>query len=284
MKPLTTLALALVALAAPADADAAVFLLFDRPSATPNERVTVRTGNTPASFAPSQRVRPFQRAIRVYLVHSDAAAAVRSRGDVRVHFVGTITPDKNGRGSVTFSAPPLDDGTYAIAYWCPACARFSRGRMFFVQQADQLTPPYRGQARLRLVTSEPCPVTVPNSSKPPRQPRNVPWYGNGLLWAGVAPNGVYAAGRGAVEADGSIFNKLLWVTTPRSRAPKISGVRLDAPAPALRVLATNFGSFSGATDPSFMTPVLSPAAGCWRIRARVADISLTYVVRVVVTS
>jgi hypothetical protein len=61
----------------------------------------------------------------------------------------------------------------------------------------------------------------------------------------------------------------------------LSGERLEAPAPPLRLLRMNRGSFSSATNPSFMSPVVFPA-GCWRLRARVGDISLIYVVSVVV--
>ena len=85
-----------------------------------------------------------------------------------------------------------------------------------------------------------------------------------------------------VEADGSIFNKLLWATTPPESRPTISGERLDAPAPPLRVIAVNQGSFSSAQKPSYMSAVSFPTAGCWRLKARVADVSLTYVVEVVV--
>jgi len=98
----------------------------------------------------------------------------------------------------------------------------------------------------------------------------------------VASDGVYAVRQDRVAADGSIDTKLLWVTTPPWRAPAISGERLDAPSPPLRVLGANQGSFSGAANPSFMTPVTFAAAGCWRLRARLADVSLTYVVDVVV--
>jgi hypothetical protein len=44
----------------------------------------------------------------------------------------------------------------------------------------------------------------------------------------------------------------------------------------------NRGSFSGAANPSFMSPVSFPSAGCWRLTARLGDLSLTYVVEVVV--
>jgi hypothetical protein len=85
-----------------------------------------------------------------------------------------------------------------------------------------------------------------------------------------------------VAADASIGNKLLWVTTPPWRKPAVSGERLDGPSSRLRVFGVNTGSFSNAKNPSHMTPVSFPTAGCWRLRARVGDVSLTYVVNVVV--
>jgi len=281
-KRFALIAVALVALAAPANARAALFFVFDRPSATPNERVTVRTGGTPKDFKPSQQVTPLQRPVRLYLVRDEVAVETHSRVDPRLNFIGSVVPDKNGRGLLTFSAPPLDSGAYTLAYWCPGCANYSRGRTFFIQQADQFVQPYRAQALLRINTTQSCPVTLPNANRPAGQPRNVSWYGNGLLWAGIASGGIYAVPQDRVGADGSIGDKLLWVTTPPWRAPAISGERLDAPAPPLRVLGVNQGSFSSADRPSFMSAVNFSAAGCWRLRARVGDLSLSYVVDVVV--
>ncbi len=129
-----------------------------------------------------------------------------------------------------------------------------------------------------------CPVTLPNGNRPPGQPRNVSWYGNGLLFAGLTSDGVNAFAPDDVDADGAIGDKLLWVTTPPWRTPTLSGERLDAPAPPLRVLGMNQGSFSSAANPSYMSPVNFPSAGCWRLRLRLDDLSLTYVVQVVVSS
>jgi hypothetical protein len=282
MKRLALIACALVTLTAPAKASAATFFLFDRAAATPNDRVTVRIGGTPKNFAPSRRVRPFGRPMRLYLVRNDVAAQVHSRLDRRLTFVGAIVPDKNSRGLLTFSVPPLDAGTYTLAYWCPACATYSRGETFFVQRAEQFVQRYRAQALLSIATTPSCPVTLPNGNRPPGQPRNVSWYGNGMLWAGVAPDGVWAHPPDRVGADGSIGDKLLWVTTPPWRAPTLTGERIDAPAPPLHVLRMNQGSFSSAANPSFMSPVSFPSAGCWRLTSRLGDLSLTYVVEVVV--
>lgn len=248
------LAAVLAALAsAPANAGTGLSFAFDRPTASPNDRVTVRVVGTPS------------RAVRIYLVPSDLAAEIRSRFDARLSFVGSVAA---GRGRLAFSVPPLDTGTYRIASW-------QRGGNLVVQSPG-------AQGLLRVGWTRPCPVTLPNWSKPTGQPRNVLWYGNGLLWAGLASDGVYAVPDDRVRADGSIGNKLLWVTTPPWSRPTISGERIDAPAAPLRVISVNLGGFSSAPAPSFMSAVTFPAAGCWRVRARVGDVSLTYVVNVVV--
>src|SRR6266511_6073203 len=147
MKRLAVIALALAALAVPANAEAALFFLFDQPSAAPNDRLTVRAGGTPRNFKLNQRKKPFQRAVRLYLVRTEVAAQVRSRFDSRLSFVGSVVLGRNGRGLLKFSVPPLDPGTYTIAYWCPGCARYSRGRTRSEEHTSEL------QSRENLVCS-----------------------------------------------------------------------------------------------------------------------------------
>ena len=200
MQRLALIAVVLVALAAPANARAALFFLLDQPSAAPNDRVTVRTGTTARDFQLGRQVKPLQRPVRLYLVQAELAPEVHSRFDPRLHFVGSVTPDRNGRGLQTFSVPPLDSRTYTLAYWCPGCAASSRGRTFFVQRPDQFAQRYRSRTLLRIDTTQACPVTLPNSNRPPGQPPNLAWYGNGLLWAGLKADGV---SRGAARQSGA---------------------------------------------------------------------------------
>ena len=282
MHRLVLITVVLVTLFLPANARGALFFLLDRPAAKPNELVNVRTGTTPSGFELRHRARPFQRPVRLYLVAADAAADVHSRFDQRLHFVGSLVPGRNGRGLIGFNTPPLDSGTYTLAYWCPGCAAHSRGRTFFVQRPEQFAARYRSQALLRIDPTPACPVTLPNGNRPPGQPRSVGWYGNGLLWAGVGRDGTYTVPASRVGADGTIGNKLLWVTTPPWEKPTISGERIDAAAPSLAVSGVNTGSFAGAANPSHMSPVGFPTTGCWRVRARLGDLSLVYVVSVVI--
>jgi hypothetical protein len=242
-------AASLLAFAASAGAGPVPVLVLDRTSAQANDRVTVRT-------------RAYQPGTRLYLVRREAVQAVRSRFDRRLSFVGTFQRNGGGRGVLAFSMPPLDAGTYQLVSW-----RHGRD---LVQHSAQL--------RLRTTTS--CPVTNPNGNQPPGQPRDMTWYGNGFLWAGVERDGTYTVTPDRVGADGSIGNKLLWVTTPPWEKPTVSGERIDTAASPLRVFGVNTGSFSGAANPSHMTPVGYPTTGCWRLTARLGDLSLVYVVRV----
>jgi hypothetical protein len=246
---LPVIAASFAAFALPAEAGASSVIAFDRASASPNERVKV----TSALSEP----------VRLYLVRQEVALAVRSRTDRRLSFIGSV----GANGSLTFSLPPLDAGTYNLAVWCRRC----HGARLRTRAA-----------RLQVLPVAGCPVTLPNGNRPPGQPRTVGWYGNGLLWAGVQRDGTYTVPADRVGADGTIGNKLLWVTTPPWEKPTISGERIDAAAAPLNVLGVNTGSFSGAANPSHMSPVGFPTAGCWRLKARLGDLSLVYVVQVLV--
>ncbi|MGH3071093.1 MAG: hypothetical protein ACRDNB_02335 [Gaiellaceae bacterium] len=234
---------ALMALVLPLDAQASSVIAFDRASARPNERARVVSRlSTPA---------------RLYVVRQEDAARVRSRTDRRLSFIGRV----RANGSLTFSVPPLDAGTYRLVLW-----------------NGMLVMP---AARLRIRSTPSCPVTRPNGARPSGQRPSPQWHGNGLLWAGLAADGVYRPTRDNVTADGSIFNKLPWVTAPPWNAPTISGERIDAAAPPLQVLSVNAGTSSDSSSPSYRSAVQFPTPGCWRLTGRVADVSLTYVVRVV---
>jgi hypothetical protein len=251
-------------------AQAALFFLFEPTEATANDMVTVRLGGTPVSFTHDQREPPFERAIRVYLVPREVAEDVRARFDPRLHFVGTIVPDRKVRGILTFRAPPLDTGAYALAAWCPGCASYSFGRTFFVQTVPRVSR-YRRWMGLNLrlpAAGASCPVTKGR-------------HGNGFLSVGLPEDGVLSMRR---EPDGTLFDKLGWL-------PKkgwggnltVRGERLDAPG-RMHVLNVFWGhSYVNGRRirGSWMTPVELPSEGCWRITGRVADISLSYVVKVV---
>jgi hypothetical protein len=233
----------------------------------------VRLGGTPAGFELVDRVRPLKAPIRIYLVPNDVADEVRTRFDPRLHFVGTLVPDRSSRGVLEFSVPPLDTGTYAVAAWCPGCARYSAGRSFHVLPIPRASR-YREQMGLRLrmpSAAAGCPVTIPRAGG---------WHGNGFLWAQLDESGNLPVLR---RPDGTLFQKLGWLPKEGFTGTlTVRGERLDASSPPLRVLNVfwGYGSSGPTARGSWATPVEFPSEGCWRLTARVADITLSYVARV----
>src|SRR5437667_5859891 len=143
--------LLLVAAGAPPSAGAALFFLFNPTSAKPGDRVAIRTGGTPLRFKATQRIRPFQQPVRLFLVANGVAPNVNSSPDPRLHPIGSLVPDKNGRGVMTFRVPQLDPDAYAVAGVCPGCARYSNGRTFFVLHVDDaIVPQFRPFMLLRV--------------------------------------------------------------------------------------------------------------------------------------
>jgi len=274
----------LLAAVTAAPAQSSLFFLFEPTSAEPGDTVTVRTGGTPGDFTRSDGRTPF-RNMRLYLVPSKTAELVRSRFDPRIHFVGRLALDVQGRGALTFTVPPLDAGSYAVASWCPACAQHSRGRTFFAGVVKAKTVRrYRPFVELAVrpqSTAPSCPVTKPNGSKPPGAPPRPFFHGNGLLWSGFAPDKPVGHSRDGDSVDAAIFDKLGWLSVVMDGRLTVQTTRLDAAAPAARWKA-NEGGFVGSTFPgrSWATPLWFPSAGCWRLTARVADVSLSVVVRV----
>jgi hypothetical protein len=131
----------------------ALFFLFSPSSAHPGDRVVVRMGGTPADFTLRDRLRPFGQPIRVYLIANAIADDVRSQHDPRLVLVGNLVPDKNSHGLLSFSVPNVKSGSYAAAWWCPACAAYSAGRAFSARSiGDDDVPRYRMLELLRVKT------------------------------------------------------------------------------------------------------------------------------------
>jgi hypothetical protein len=266
--------------AAAEDGRSALFFLLQPTTAQPGDVVTVRTGGTPASFTLGQRVRPFGRSMRLYLVPNGVAPDVHSRFDRRAHFVGRLVPDARGRGLLQFTAPPLELDRYTVAAWCPGCAGTSAGRTWFATEVgSQTMPRYRSQMLLRVTAPPPtpCPATTTPTGR----------YGNGALSTHLLPGGTLAIAPDRVDPGGSISWKFGWLPSgiDVSRGLTVSGRRLDAPSPPMRVLGVNWGysyTAAGRGPGSWATAVAFPGEGCWQLTGRVRDITLSYVVRVVI--
>ena len=147
------LVVAIIAAALAGSAQAALFFFFRPTAARPGEQVTIRAAGTPVSFSSRQRSKPLLPPIRLYLVRNAVAERIKSRRDRRLHYIGQIVLDKSARGLKTFTVPRLPAGSYAVAYVCPSCARYSFGRTFFVVGVGaDVVPRYRPLMLLRIQT------------------------------------------------------------------------------------------------------------------------------------
>jgi hypothetical protein len=95
---------------------------------------------------------------------------------------------------------------------------------------------------------------------------------NGRVVAGRLPGGGY---RAEIRKDGSIDAKYGWWRSQAKPKLRISGHRLDAPAPPLRA------SIPDGYDRGLQaTGIIFPTTGCWRVTGRVGTAALAFTVRV----
>lgn len=288
MTGLARLAVTLVVAASVAAAtaqrgSASLFFLFDPTAATAGERVTVRTGGTPASFGPARRVKPLGPSMRLYLVPNGVAPNVRSRFDARLHYIGSLVVDRNAHGVLTFVVPPLASGRYAAAVWCPRCARLSGGRAFQVLPVDRnVIPRYRARMSMRIQlppATGTCPVTIPTGKSPPGERPSRGFHENGALWTPLPLDGTITSER---HPDGTLRSKFPWWAVGVTGRLGIRGVRLDARGPPLRAQSNSGWPQTGFRGSAFWASMLFfPTEGCWRVSGRVRDVSLSFVVNVV---
>jgi hypothetical protein len=224
-------------------------------SAEPGQRVTVRVARASRSL----------RVLRLYLVRTDVARSVRARLDSRLHFVGLLRLRRTGPSALTFTVPPLESGSYALAY--------SAGRTFVVGSRGRLSV-------LAAPASEAtCPVTIPTGN---RQLGRVPTrHGNGLLWAGLPRDGKAVLDPDRVGPDGSIFwTKQIWAARGIYSGPlEVQIQRLDAPNPVLHPEVIS-GHLSGWSGPSWAARMWFSSEGCWKVTGRIDDVSLSFVLKV----
>jgi hypothetical protein len=119
-----------------------------------------------------------------------------------------------------------------------------------------------------------CEPTHPNGLGPSPE-----YYRVGVLSVYTYPRGTVEfkpGGGGFVENDGSLGIKWPWWRGV-SGALKISGRRLDAPAPPLRADIPD-----GYGDSGFLpTNLIFPQPGCWEVTGSVGQATITFVTRVV---
>lgn len=127
-----------------------------------------------------------------------------------------------------------------------------------------------------------CEVTTPNGIAAGPEDPGPGGYGNSQLSVGPAglwPDGTVVfkpGGAGFLTPDSALGMKFGWQRSVPGLL-KITGRRLDAPAPPLRAEV----SVDGA-EPGFVpTYLIFSTPGCWEVTGKAGDASLTFVTKVV---
>ena len=145
--------------------------------------------------------------------------------------------------------------------------------------SPQATPtgPTRSATRaVTLADARHCPVTIGHPV-----PRTRPWwhdlagsnraYRNGSLWVGgLWQHGIVVMTRDNIDRQGRLEMKFGWYRLT-SGYLKITGRRLDGPAPPATGLTSGYGliGFNASA-------VIFPTEGCWQITGQVGRASLTF--------
>jgi len=187
---------------------------------------------------------------------------VRSRFDPRLSFIGSVGTSRPAR--LSFTVPPLEPESYALAYWCRGCLPPGKGI------ATQATPALRVNAPV----GEGCPTTKPNGNAPPGVSKSTwKFHGNGMLAVLLPPNA-------ALTTNSLGGYKMFWVAKSGVRGSFfVNYRRLEPPSSSLDAVTVP-GSLGGYDGPSWASR-MSFEAGCWQITGRVLDVSLSFVVQVV---
>ncbi len=139
----------------------------------------------------------------------------------------------------------------------------------------------RASASSSPVAAVPCAPTSPNGDAPPGEKPSRWFHGNGQIWTVLWPRGtvVFApGGPGEIRADGSLVMKFpFWRGAGVTGELAFTGRSLEGADEPMTGEAT-----AGYGDQGFQASSLTfPRPGCWEVTARVGQVRLTFVTRVV---
>ena len=149
------------------------------------------------------------------------------------------------------------------------------------------------QNTVREQLPESCPVTKPLTHPfvpPPPYPKEIGpdgfWFCSNKLWTQLPLNGTWQGLRPYDSSRTALRQKLFWwregFDGDKDSVPmlKVTGKRLDSPAPAL--MSDQHANASWTDDPKrtffIVTGIEIPMHGCWKITGRFEDGELSYVI------
>jgi hypothetical protein len=111
-----------------------------------------------------------------------------------------------------------------------------------------------------------CPITAPNGRGPRGEVPNALWFGNGHLftplWDGTVTDD-------DLNPDGSITHKYPWWGVRVRGKLRISGRRLDTPAPPIGARINEGTPVTAFRGRFWATGIHFPTVGCWRVTGEV---------------
>lgn len=205
----------------------------------------------------------WHKEVRLYLVPRGIARVPLSRFNPRAMFVGVVRSAPNAR--LAFTVPPVDTGAYTIAFWCQRCGL--RGSRLRVDDSAVL--------RVAMPAGGGCPSTVPNGNRAPGAPSYTGWrlHGNGELWTLLPVDGtlvtnplggfklVWFATKTWFETGGAPFTVTYW------------------PLGTTEVIKASSSYFDN--QPATSVARMSMTPGCWEIRGRLQNVTLSFIANVV---
>jgi hypothetical protein len=147
------------------------------------------------------------------------------------------------------------------------------------------------QERVGKEVPESCPVTkppahpfVPPSPYPTQTGHDGFWFGTDKLWTLLPRDGTWNGLPHYRPTDTAFRNKLFWWREGydvHNYQPnlKVTGKRLDSPAPPLATDEHANGSWTNDRDlPFIVSGINIPTLGCWKITGRLEDGELSFVI------
>lgn len=157
------------------------------------------------------------------------------------------------------------------------------------QAALASTSQHLPQNAVRKQIPESCPVTTP-PAHPFVPPSPYPsqtdgfWFGTDKLWTQLPTSGTWKGLPHYRPTDTAFRQKLFWwregYNLHNYQPPlKVTGKRLDSPAPPLATDEHANGSWTDDRDHPFIVSGIDiPTLGCWKITGRFEDAELSFVI------
>ncbi|CAN5602914.1 hypothetical protein BH09CHL1_BH09CHL1_21250 [soil metagenome] len=123
-----------------------------------------------------------------------------------------------------------------------------------------------------------CPVTIPNNEPPPGWEYEISnyWHHSGSLWVSFPPSGIQWNREDQLDADGYIWDKMIWVRESLEWPIHVTGFLISDPSITLKVQLPTDANQSFVALQGMAVGYARP--GCWEVTGTAGPHSLTFVI------